>query len=124
MLTALEAQFPIDRSNVMLIGHSMGAGQVIRQASQQPELFRAAAALGGGSGVRNADRLGSIAWFSGAGALDFGKSGAAALARSLKSASIPVIYKEYADVEHMIIVQAALDDVFAFLDQARAKQEK
>lgn len=124
MLTALEAQFPIDRSNVMLIGHSMGAGQVIRQASQQPELFRAAAALGGGSGVRNAERLGTIAWFSGAGALDFGKSGAVALARSLKSASIPVTYKEYADVEHMIIVQAALDDVFAFLDQARAKQEK
>lgn len=124
MLTALEAQFPIDRSNVMLIGHSMGAGQVIRQASQQPELFKAAAALGGGSGVRNADRLGTIAWFSGAGALDFGKSGAAALARSLKSASIPVTYKEYADVEHMIIVQAALDDVFAFLDQARGKQEK
>jgi len=124
MLTALEAQFPIDRNNVMLIGHSMGAGQVIRQASQQPELFRAAAALGGGSGVRNADRLGTIAWFSGAGALDFGKSGAAALARSLKSASVPVTYKEYADVEHMIIVQAALDDVFAFLDQAKAKQEK
>jgi len=124
MLTALEAQFPIDRDCVMLVGHSMGAGQVIRQASQQPELFRAAAALGGGSGVRNADRLGNIAWFSGAGALDFGKSGAAALARSLKAASIPVTYKEYPDVEHMIIVQAALDDVFAFLDQARAKPEK
>lgn len=124
MLNALEAHFPIDRNNVMLIGHSMGAGQVIRQASQQPELFRAAAALGGGSGVRNADRLGTIAWFSGAGELDFGKGGAAALARSLKSASIPVTYKEYPDVEHMIIVQAALDDVFAFLDEKQTKPVK
>ncbi len=116
MLAALEPLFPIDRQHVLLVGHSMGAGQVIRQANQQPELFRAAAALGGGSGVRNATKLGTIAWFAAAGELDFGKSGAAALARSLKSANIPVTYQEYPDVEHMTIVQAALDDVFAFLD--------
>jgi hypothetical protein len=28
-----------------------------------------------------------------------------------------VEYREYADVEHMVIVQAALDDVFAFFDR-------
>jgi len=117
LLKALEQQFPIDRERVLLVGHSMGAGQVIRQASSQPELFRAAVALGGGSAVRDAARLKSIAWFSGAGELDFGKSGAVALARSLKTADIPVTYKEYPDVEHMAIVQAALDDVFAFLDR-------
>jgi predicted esterase len=116
MLTALEQLFPIDRQQVLLVGHSMGAAQVIRQASTQPELFRAAVVLGGGSAVRNAARLKEIAWYSAAGELDFGKGGAAALARSLKSADIPVTYKEYPDVEHMTIVQAALDDVFAFLD--------
>jgi predicted esterase len=116
MLTALEQQFPIDRQRVMLVGHSMGAAQVIRQASTQPELFRAAVVLGGGSAVRNAGRLKGIAWYSAAGELDFGKNGAAAFARSLKTADISVTYKEYADVEHMTIVQAALDDVFAFMD--------
>lgn len=124
MLTALEANFPIDRQQVMLLGHSMGAGQVIRQAAQQPGLFQAAVALGGGNGVRDAKQLSSINWFAGAGALDFGRSGAAALARSLKAAGIPVTYKEYPDVEHMIIVQAALDDVFAFLDGAIKKPGK
>jgi predicted esterase len=116
MLTALEQQFPIDRQRVMLVGHSMGAAQVIRQASTRPELFRAAAVLGGGNAVRNAGRLKGLAWYSAAGELDFGKNGAAALARSLKTADIPVTYKEYANVEHMTIVQAALDDVFAFMD--------
>lgn len=124
LLTALESQFPIDRQRVLLVGHSMGAGQVIRQASAQPQLFRAAVALGGGGAARNATQLGQIAWFSAAGELDFGKSGAAALARSLKAADIPVTYKEYPDVEHMVIVQAALDDVFAFLDGILKPREK
>jgi hypothetical protein len=50
-------------------------------------------------------------WFSGSGELDFGNNGAAALVRSLMSADIPAVYKEYADIEHMTIVQAALDNV-------------
>jgi hypothetical protein len=63
-----------------------------------------------------AGRLKELACNSGAGKLDFGKNAAAALVLSLKTANIPVTYKEYADVEHMTIVQAALNDVFAFLD--------
>jgi hypothetical protein len=63
-----------------------------------------------------AGRLKELSWYSSTVELDIGKNGAAALLRSLKTADIPAVYKEYADIEHMTIVQAALDDVFAFLD--------
>jgi acetyl esterase/lipase len=53
----------------------------------------------------------------GAGAADFGRPGAAAFAKRLEAAGAAVDYREYPDVEHMVIVQAALDDVFRFLDQ-------
>ena len=55
-------------------------------------------------------------WFAGPPGADFGRSGAASLARSLEKSSVPVIYREYKNVEHMVIVQAALDDVFSFFD--------
>ena len=42
------------------------------------------------------------------------------LAERLGAAGATVDYREYPDVEHMVIVQAALDDVFRFLDTAAA----
>ena len=47
---------------------------------------------------------------------------AAALAKRLEASGALVEYRDYADVEHMVIVQAALDDVFRFLDAAAAAQ--
>ncbi|MEY3458909.1 MAG: hypothetical protein RL215_2066, partial [Planctomycetota bacterium] len=38
LLNALEPWFPIDRSKIMLLGHSMGAAQVIRQVQKYPKL--------------------------------------------------------------------------------------
>lgn len=116
MLAELGQFFPVDRRRVMLVGHSMGAQQVTRQASRRPELAAAAVALGGGGSAPSGDAARKIPWFIGAGQFDFGKSGAQALARRLKESGAAAEYREYEGVEHMVIVQAALDDVFRFLD--------
>ena len=51
-----------------------------------------------------------------AGEQDFGRSGARQLHRSLTDAGIQSQYKDYPEVEHLVIVQAAIDDSFKFLD--------
>lgn len=116
MLDVIDGLFDIDRSQVFLLGHSMGAGQVIRQTSLHPQLPLAAVALGGGGRAKQPEALQGIAWFIGAGEQDFGRSGAQQLHKSLAAAQLPSIYRDYKDVEHMVIVQAAIDDVFQFLD--------
>ena len=117
MLDGLEPSFHIDRTKIMLLGHSMGAAQVVRQTSLHPEIPLAAVALGGGNRIADATKLKPIIWFVGAGSEDFGKGGAKQLQKSLASAGVTSTYLEYPNVEHMVIVQAAIDDVFRFLDE-------
>ncbi|MFM7058536.1 MAG: hypothetical protein ACKO2P_16605 [Planctomycetota bacterium] len=116
MLSALEPWFPIDRTRVMLLGHSMGAAQVIRQVQRHPETAIAAVALGGG-GRFAARQPPSATWFVAAGEEDFGRPGARQLHQSLVSAGISSTWREYPDIEHLAIVQAAIPDVFQFLDE-------
>lgn len=116
MLDVLAEHFPIDRRRVFLVGHSMGAAQVVTQVTRRPAAAAAAVALGGGRGAPNAAAVKDIPWFVAAGERDFGRRGAQSLARALESAGARVTWREYPQVEHMVIVQAALDDVFAFLD--------
>jgi pimeloyl-ACP methyl ester carboxylesterase len=117
MVELLSQMFSIDRSKVMLLGHSMGAGQVIRQANLHPDLPLAAVALGGGRDTANAERLKTIRWFVAAGKQDFGRKGALRLHHCLHAAGVESVWHEYPDVEHLMIVQAATDDVFQFLDE-------
>jgi predicted esterase len=121
LLNALEPWFPIDRTRVMLLGHSMGAAQVIRQMQRHPDTSMAAVALGGG-GRFSARQLPTAAWFVAAGEEDFGRSGARQLHQSLVSSGIPSLWREYPDVEHLAIVQAAIPEVFQFLDETLAKR--
>ncbi len=119
ILNSLEAIFPIDRQRVFYLGHSMGAGQVATQVGLNPELPRAVAAIGGGGRPRNIESAAAVPWFVAAGSLDFGRSGAVSLSQSLKRAGgTNVVYREYKDVEHMVIVQAALAEAFQFFDQS------
>jgi predicted esterase len=118
LLNALEPWFPIDRSKVMLLGHSMGAAQVIRQVQKYPTLPVAAVALGGGSRFPKTQSNPTSKWFVAAGSDDFGKNGARQLHSSLITANLPSTWREYPNIEHLAIVQAAIPDVFQFLDQS------
>jgi predicted esterase len=118
MLTALEPFFEIDRSQVYLLGHSMGAAQVIQQVGLNPDLPAAAAAIGGGRPPRDAKKIASVPWFVAAGELDFGRGGAKSFHQSLiKAGASNASYAEYPGIEHLVIVQAALPQTFEFFDR-------
>jgi predicted esterase len=117
MLKSLEEFVDVDRTRVMLMGHSMGAAQVVSQATLKPDVAVACVALGGGRRVPNAESLSRLKWFVAAGVQDFGRTGAKQLHASLEKAGASSVYRDYPDVEHLVIVQAALDNVFEFLDQ-------
>ncbi|MDF1844147.1 MAG: alpha/beta fold hydrolase [Rubripirellula sp.] len=123
MLAALEMFVPLDRKRVMLLGHSMGASQAVTQVKKHPALPVAAVALGGGGRVSDSDakRSQQVSWFIGAGDQDFGLSGALQMNRSLTAAKSSVHFEVYENVEHLVVVQAAIDDVFQFLDETLAK---
>ena len=124
MVELLSKHMPVDRQRIMFLGHSMGAAQVITQVNANPELAIAAVALGGGRGQRDAKPLRSAPWFIAAGEKDFGRRGARSLFQSLESVEANATYKEYPNVEHLVIVQAALDDAFKFLDRVIASEVK
>jgi predicted esterase len=117
MIQALSEHLPIDEQRVMLVGHSMGAAQGMSQVSKHPESIRMVAALGGGGALKDTEAIRKVPFFVGAGDRDFGKPRAKSLSQELKRIGCPVEYREYRDVEHMVIVQAALDDVFDFFDR-------
>ncbi|MBL8866819.1 MAG: hypothetical protein JNK93_14775, partial [Planctomycetia bacterium] len=112
ILDALGERYPIDRSKVFLVGHSMGAAQTVALCQENPGLFAAAAALGGGGGRVKQAAFAKLPFFIGVGDKDFALPGARALAKALPDAT----YKEYAGLEHMLIVREALPDVFAGWD--------
>jgi len=73
--------------------------------------------LGGGGSVRSSEAIKNIPFFVAAGERDFGKPRAKALASQLQGLNCSVEYREYPNVEHMVIVQAALDELFEFFDK-------
>lgn len=119
ILDSLEKLFPIDRDEVFVVGHSMGAGQAIALAQANPAWYRGVAALGGGGRVTDAKALGKLPVFIGIGEKDFALKGAKDLKKSLESAT----YKEYPDLEHLIIVREALPDVFKQWDEILEKRK-
>lgn len=116
ILDGLSDIAPTASKQAVLVGHSMGAAQAISQVSKHPERVRAVVALGGGGRPTASDSLARIPFWVAAGTNDFGRSGARALSTQLERLGCSVAYRDYPEVEHMVIVQAAMDDLFAFLD--------
>jgi pimeloyl-ACP methyl ester carboxylesterase len=117
LIDALAAIYPIDRSRIMLVGHSMGAMQALGMASLDPRKYAAVAALGGGGAVKPAPGIESLPFFVGVGTEDFALAAVRGLNGALKRADVRTVsYHEYEAVEHMAIVQTALPDVFTFFD--------
>jgi len=111
--------YPVDMKRIFLVGHSMGAAQAVAAAGATPERFAGVAALGGGGTVKPSDGIKGVPFFVGVGSEDFALAGAKALNTGLKKAEVEkFVYREYADVEHLLIVQLSLKEVFAFFDEA------
>jgi pimeloyl-ACP methyl ester carboxylesterase len=121
VVDALAKIYPVDLARVMLVGHSMGAGQAVGAALREPARYAAVAALGGGGSFRTGAGLKALPFFVGIGSEDFALKGAKDLADDLNQAGVStVIYREYPSIEHLAIVQVALPDIFRFFDE-RAK---
>jgi predicted esterase len=119
LLDEVARLYPIDRGRVFVFGHSMGAATAVESAAKAPERFAAVAALGGGGGVRATERLRGVPFFVASGAEDFALPGARSLRDALQKAGVKKVeYHEYPDVEHLLVVQLGLKDVFAFFDAA------
>lgn len=118
LIDAMDKLYPVDRRRVFVVGHSMGGGQTSAAANVTPEKFAAVAVLGGGGTARNTtETFKNLPTFIGVGTKDFALRGAKALNEALQKAEVKTInYREYADIEHLTIVQVALRDVFAFFD--------
>ncbi len=108
--------YPVDQKRIYLVGHSMGAAQAVATAGRSPKRFAAVAALGGGGGFRPSDELKAVRFFVGCGERDFALNGSRNLHRQLEKAGVKTRFKSYADVEHLIIVQLALPEVFRFFE--------
>jgi predicted peptidase len=123
VVEALAQLYPVDLKRVMLVGHSMGAGQAVAAASRDPRAYAAVAALGGGGSFRPWPTLKPLPFFVGIGSEDFSLRAAKDLAENLKKADVATVtYREYPTIEHLMIVQVALPDVFRFFDEnARAR---
>jgi predicted esterase len=115
IIDELAKVYPIDKNHVFVVGHSMGAMQSVALAQQSLGRFAAIAPLGGGGRVFKPEVFRELPVFIGCGKEDFLLGGAQGLKATLeKAGATRVSYKEYPNVEHMLVVQEALPEVFKF----------
>ncbi|HEY1380419.1 MAG TPA: alpha/beta fold hydrolase [Gemmataceae bacterium] len=117
--------YPVDQKRVYVVGHSMGAMQSVAVAQDTPGRFAAIAPLGGGGTVRKPEVFAELPVFVGYGTEDFLAGGERGLAAALReSGAKKLTVKEYAGVEHILVVQEALPDVFRFFEKAGSGSER
>ncbi|MFN0120475.1 MAG: alpha/beta fold hydrolase [Blastocatellia bacterium] len=119
MIAELAKLTPIDRRRVFVVGHSMGGGQTAALAGLMSEGLAGVAVLGGGGTVpaTPADNFKALPYYVGIGTEDFALPRARELRAALeKAGAAKLTYREYPGIEHLMIVQVALPDVFAFFD--------
>lgn len=122
IVDAVDQLFRVDRRRVFIVGHSMGAAQAVATVQQTPAAFAAVAALGGGGNVRKDAAIQDVPFFIGVGSEDFALQNARKLDSSLRDASVKSVrMKEYPGIEHLVIVQEALPEVFRFFDDVAKK---
>ncbi|XZE22140.1 hypothetical protein SH449x_002057 [Pirellulaceae bacterium SH449] len=119
LLDKLDALAPIDRDRIVVMGHSMGAGQAISQLDRSPGTAQAAVILGGGRAVAKPDAWKGMRTYAAGGDKDFGLGGVQAFAKSMKSAGITNEFEIFDNTEHLGIVQVAWDNIFRWLGQSK-----
>ena len=121
LIDALAERYPaIDPKRVYIVGHSMGAAAAISALERSPERFLGVAALGGGGYLPKNAKIAAVPVFVGVGKDDFALSMARKLVKDLTAAGVSkLMAKEYDDIEHLLIVRAAVADLFAFFESPK-----
>ena len=131
VIKQLEEVLPIDSAQVAVVGHSMGAAysmQLVNEAqnAQSGFQYQAVAAVGGGRPTKIANRDAQAIqtqFFVAAGSNDFGRGGAFGLHNALERQAVESTWQEYAETEHLGIVQICLEDVFEFFDSVLSSKK-
>jgi predicted esterase len=120
LVHAVSRLYPIDRQRVFVLGHSLGAIQAVSAARRTPDAFAGVAAVAGGGVVEPAPGLRRLPFFIGVGAEDpILRGGGGQLYQSLDRAGVEMLlFRNYEGTEHLTVMEAALDDIFAFFDRA------
>ncbi len=122
IVDTLARRYPVDKTKVLVIGHSMGAAQAVAAVQDHPDRFAAIAALAGSGRVKDSNKIKHVPFFVAVGNRDFALEGTRRLADSLRKAGVQnVQFKEYPQIEHVTIVQVALPEVFAFFEKCLGK---
>ena len=81
--------------------------------------------MGGGGRVRDTKAFAELPLFIGVGDKDFALGGARSLKKTLLDGGAKKLtFKEYPDLEHLVIVREALPDVFKMFDDVVAAKSK
>ena len=123
LLNALTERYRIDRERVVLLGHSMGAGNALAAARRAPQAYAAMALIGGGRASRDDSVYADIPAYISAGSEDFGLRGARSLHASLVEHQPDARLDVREGIEHMTIVQEALPAAYDFFDGVLAEED-
>lgn len=109
--------YNIDRKNVFIIGHSLGAIQALNIVTEKPTLFGAVALISAGRLQKFSEQMRELPIFIAAGSADFSLQSSKSLYEFLKRSEVKNLqFKVHENVEHLTAVQFSLDDAFKFFD--------
>ncbi|HMS17210.1 MAG TPA: alpha/beta fold hydrolase, partial [Planctomycetota bacterium] len=124
LVDALAQIYPLDREQIHLLGHSMGAGNALQVARKSPQRLKSLALISAGAG-RAHPSLAQLPIFLATADRDFSRGSTKRLADALMTGEEHrTTYREYAGAEHLLVVQVALPDVFQFFDVHQADSER
>lgn len=115
ILDKLAERYPLDPKRIFLVGHSMGAAQVVDLVQKHPGKFAGVAVLGGGGRLKKSEAFEGLPTFVGVGEGDFAKPAAKSLAAALPKSTTEL--RIYPDCEHLLVVRLALPAAFATFDK-------
>lgn len=109
--------YHIDRKNVFIVGHSLGAIQALNILAEKPALFGAVALISAGRSQKFSEKMRELPIFIAAGSEDFSLQSSKSLYEFLKQSEVKNLqFKVYENVEHLTAVQFSLNDAFRFFD--------
>jgi pimeloyl-ACP methyl ester carboxylesterase len=115
VIDELAACYPIDRSRVFVLGHSMGGGATARLASEKPDLIRAASCIAGFRGYGSATKVAPTLVLAAELDAIIPKAGIEEGAKKSIADGLPVEYEAIPHYGHTLVVEAQLPRVIDWL---------
>ena len=115
----LDSWLGVATGPMAILGHSQGAAQALAFAARKPQGVKAVVALGGSGQIGDGAEYKKISIFLGIGSRDIASNAVTKLATQLQELGVTSVeFNSYRGIEHLMIVQAAIDDIFDFLKKS------